>query len=127
MHVQNDGPPGDPDEAGTPGWELLFEPAEDEIVVRKDQGDIFHSNPGLADRLRRRQVDRVVVAGMQSEFCIQATSRGALKEGFAVLLPRGAHTTYDGETSAADVAEGVEKILEAEGVEVVNASAVQVV
>jgi nicotinamidase-related amidase len=127
VHVQNDGPSGDPDEPWTPGWELVFEPAEDEIVVRKDQSDTFAANPDLAGRLRSRHVEQVVVAGMQSEFCIEATSRGALREGFGVLLPRGAHATYDGEATAADVAEGVEKNLEAEGVDVVSASAVDFV
>lgn len=74
--------------------------------------------------MRSRRVGRIVVVGMQSEFCIQETSRGALREGFAVLLPRGAHATYDSETSAGQVAEGVERILEAEGVDVVSAAKV---
>ena len=99
VHVQNDGSSGDPDEPGIAGWELVFEPAEDEIVVRKDQSDTFAANPDLAGLLKDRQVERVVIAGMQSEFCIEATSRGAVREGFSVLLPRGAHATYDGETA----------------------------
>ena len=41
-----------------------------------------------------------------------------------MLLPRGAHATYDSETSAAQVAEGVEKVLDAEGVDVVDAATV---
>lgn len=41
VHVQNDGSSGDPDEPGTPGWELVFEPEDGEIVVRKDQCDSF--------------------------------------------------------------------------------------
>jgi nicotinamidase-related amidase len=124
VHVQNDGSSGDPDEPGIPGWELVFEPADEEIVVRKDQSDTFAANPHLAGLLKARDVDTVVIAGMQSEFCVQATSLGALREGFVVLLPRGAHATYDGDTSAREVSEGVEKNLQAAGVEVVDASAV---
>jgi nicotinamidase-related amidase len=124
VHVQNDGSSGDPDEPETSGLELVFEPSDDEIVVRKDQCDTFGANPDLAALLRGRQVDRVVIAGMQSEFCIEETSRGALREGFSVLLPRGAHATYDGEQSAAEVSEGVENVLEAVGVAVVDQSAV---
>ncbi len=120
VHVMNDGSHGDPDEPFTPGWELVFEPGEEEIVVRKDQSDTFAANPDLADTLRKRQVERVVIAGMQSEFCIEATSRGALAEGFKVSLPRGAHATYDGEESAADVSALSERSLEAEGVDVVG-------
>jgi nicotinamidase-related amidase len=54
-------------------------------VVRKEESDTFSSNPELARALRVRGVERVVVAGMQSEFCIEATSRGVLGEGFAVV------------------------------------------
>jgi streptothricin hydrolase len=124
VHVQNDGSPGDPDEPLSLGWELVFEPAGDEIVVRKDQSDTFAANPGLAGRLRDRHVERVVVVGMQSEFCIEATSLGALAEGFEVVLPRGAHATYDGEEGAAVVSSGVERALESQGVDVVGVSAV---
>jgi streptothricin hydrolase len=125
VHVLNDGPPGDPDEPFTPGWELVFEPGDAEIVVRKEQSDTFAANPGLADLLRERQVERVVIAGMQSEFCIEATSRGALAEGFKVSLPRGAHATYDGDQPAGDVSAQTETTLESEGVDVVVLSEVE--
>jgi nicotinamidase-related amidase len=128
VHVMNDGSPGDPDEPFTPGWELVFEPGDEEdeeIVVRKDQSDTFAANPGLADILRARHVERVVIAGMQSEFCIEATSRGALAEGFKVSLPRGAHATYDGDQSAGDVSAQTETTLESEGVDVVVLSEVE--
>ena len=65
VHVQNDGPPGDPDEPGTPGWELVFEPQEAENVVRKDDCEAFAANPDLAGSVRARQVERIVVAGVQ--------------------------------------------------------------
>jgi streptothricin hydrolase len=120
VHVQNDGPSGSVDEPHTDGWELVFAPLDDEVVVRKDECDTFLSNPDLGAVLRDRGVDRVVVAGLQSEFCIDATSRGALGEGFAVVLPRGAHATYDSEITAAEVSAQIERSLEAEGVEVVD-------
>ena len=120
VHVQNDGPPGSPDEPHTDGWELVFPPVAGELVVRKEESDTFASNPELAPVLRDRGVDRVVVAGMQSEFCIEATSRGALGEGFAVVLPRGGHATYDDETSAAQVSLATEEALGADGVELVD-------
>jgi nicotinamidase-related amidase len=125
VHVQNDGPPGSPDEPHTDGWELVFPPDAGELVVRKEESDTFASNPGLAASLRDRGVDRVVVAGMQSEFCVEATSRGALGEGFVVLLPRGGHATYDDETSAAEVSLASEEALGAEGVEIVNLDQVE--
>jgi nicotinamidase-related amidase len=120
VHVQNDGPPGSVDEPHSDGWELVFVPAEGETVVRKDESDTFASNPDLAQALRASGVDRVVVAGMQSEYCIDGTSRGALAEGFAVVVPHGGHATYDDEVTAVEVSLATETALQALGVEVVD-------
>jgi nicotinamidase-related amidase len=35
VHVQNDGPPGEPDEPGTDGWQLMFPVRADEPIVRQ--------------------------------------------------------------------------------------------
>lgn len=118
VHVKNDGRTGDPDEPGTPGWELVFTPLPGEPVVRKDAANTFESNPALADVLRAMGVDTVVVAGLQSELCVQATALGALERGFDVIVPAGAHTTYDGSEPAADIVERVTLELVAAGVEV---------
>jgi nicotinamidase-related amidase len=123
VHVQNDGTVGDPDEPHTEGWELVFAPTDDEVIVRKDESDTFAANAGLAASLRERGVETVVIAGMQSEFCIEATSRGALREGFVVLLPRGAHATYGAD--AVGVSASVEDELAADGVRVVDVAAVE--
>jgi nicotinamidase-related amidase len=121
VHVQNDGPPGSPDEPHTTGWELVLPPDTGEVVVRKEVGDAFAANPELALTLGERGVDQVIVAGLQSEFCIQETSRGAMKAGFKVFLPHGAHGTYDdGTSAAAEVANAVERELAADGVEVLG-------
>ena len=126
VHVQNDGGPEDPDHPFTPGWELVFEPASAEEVVRKNVSDAFSADPGLAGRLRAAGVDTVVVAGMQSEFCIQETALGALREGFAVVLPHDGHATYDeGSRDAAAVADEVERQLHEAGVAVLPASQVE--
>lgn len=117
VHVQNDGPPDSPDEPHTAGWELLVAPVDGELVVRKDQSDAFAANPTLAQELRVNGVERMVVAGLQSEYCIQATARGAARAGFAVVVPRGGHATYDdGPQSAADIAQSVEDQLSVEGI-----------
>lgn len=107
--VQNDGGAGDPDEPGMPGWELIWRARSGERVVRKDQPNTFASNPDLAGWLRERGVDTVVVAGMQSEFCVSATSLAAIDAGFTTILASGAHATYDTERSAGEIATDVER------------------
>jgi nicotinamidase-related amidase len=118
VHVQNDGAEGDPDLPDTPGWELVFSPAGEELVVRKDQPDTFAANPDLAGVLRQRGVERVVMAGMQSEYCIQATARAARAAGFDVVLAAGAHATYDDTAPAPEISAQVEEGLVLDGVQV---------
>lgn len=123
VQVQNDGGAGDPDEPFTRGWELvLAQPGE--IVVRKRVNDAFLETD-LASQLKALRVTDVILAGMQSEFCIEATSRGALEHGFAVTLAAGAHTTYDSGQSAQEIAQGVEESLLTTGVRAVPFAEVQ--
>jgi nicotinamidase-related amidase len=118
VHVQNDGRSGELDEPFTPGWELVFPPADGELVVRKREEDAF-SGTSLAAELRARDVEYVVVAGTLSNYCVQATARGALHNGFEVVLASGAHATYDEQESADVLAAEVEAVLAREGVWIV--------
>lgn len=62
-------------------------------------------------------MDTIVVFGIQSECCVLSTCRGALAEGFKVVLLKGAHSTYDTEEKTAREIEGdVNDALAAEGV-----------
>lgn len=116
IHVQNDGVPGDPDEPGTDGWQLVFPADAGELIVRKDQSDTFAANPALARELSAQQITEVVIAGMQSNYCVAESSRGALKEGLQAILASGAHATYDEGEPAAVISARIEQELANEGV-----------
>ena len=120
VHVKNDGGPGDPDEPGTNGWQLVFAPLPGEPVVRKDVGDTFEANPALADVLRAMGADMLVVLGLQSEYGVRDTARGALTRGLAVMLPADGHTTYDDGEPAAAISSRVTGELADEGALVVE-------
>jgi streptothricin hydrolase len=96
VHLQNDGPPGAVDEAGTAGWQLHLpaHPGANEIVIRKAKDDGFDAT-GLGDFLAERNVTSIAVCGVTSEMCILATARTALDRGYRVVLPHDAHSTYD--------------------------------
>lgn len=116
VHVLNDGAAGEPDEPFTPGWQPVFPAREEEPVFRKTEPDSFTS-PGLAGALALTGARGLVLAGFQSEFCISATARRALGEGYDVVLARGAHGTYpEGGATAAERAADVERGLEAAGI-----------
>jgi streptothricin hydrolase len=118
IHVQNDGSPGDPDEPGTDGWQLVFPAASGELIVRKDQPDTFAADPALAAELAAQEITEVVIAGMQSNYCVAESSRGALKQGLQAVLASGAHATYDEDEPASVISAQIERELAVEGVTV---------
>ena len=100
VFVQNDGPEGDVDEPGSDGWQLWFTPEAGDRVVRKTTQNVFESNPGLALELKDAGIVAVELIGMQSEYCVQASARGAKAAGFKVVLQPELHATFHDGTPA---------------------------
>lgn len=87
------------------GWQLserlATHPAD--VRLRKTAPDSFHRTE-LQRLLQARGVSRVVVCGLQSDYCIDSTTRGALAHGYPVVLAADAHATMDnGVLSAAQI------------------------
>jgi nicotinamidase-related amidase len=117
IHIRNNGGPDDPDAPGTPGWELVHDVAAGEHVIDKDECDAF-AGTRLAELVPASAT--LVVAGMQSEFCIRETALSALRRGYQVIVVRGAHATYDGEIPARDTSAAVEAELAEAGASVLG-------
>jgi nicotinamidase-related amidase len=81
---------------GTPGWQLVpgLRAAPSDLPVRKRTPDSFLRTP-LQALLAERAVQRLVVCGFASEFCIDTTVRSAAAKGYAVTVASDAHTTHD--------------------------------
>ncbi|MFB0514052.1 MAG: cysteine hydrolase family protein [Candidatus Bathyarchaeia archaeon] len=96
IYVQNNGDSGDPDEYGTPGWEIhsLVAPVEGDVVVQKQTPDAFHET-NLHHELESRGIKKLIIAGLQTEYCIDTTCRRAFILGYDVILVRDAHSTWD--------------------------------
>lgn len=79
---------------GSAGWQLAqglqVEPSD--LRVGKTTPDAFWKTD-LQARLRALGVTRLVVCGMQTEFCVDTTTRAALRHGYPVTLVRDGHTT----------------------------------
>lgn len=128
LHVRHDGGPGDPLERGTDGWEIhpAVAPRGDEPVIDKDRCSAFDQTD-LHARLSAQGIDRLIVAGMQTEFCIDTNCRAAHALGYAVVLVSDGHTTFDTPSlTAAQVVEHHTRILHWGGfVEPVSAAEVR--
>ncbi len=94
--VMNEGGPGDPDEPGSPGWMLQPElgPAGGDIVLAKHTPDAFMGTQ-LYELLEENEIERLVIAGMQTELCITQTCQRAHDLGYQVALVSDCHTTFD--------------------------------
>jgi isochorismate hydrolase len=66
----------------------------DDIHVRKTAPDSFHHTE-LQDILAARSIDELVICGLQSECCVDATTRRALALGYPVTLVSDGHSTMD--------------------------------
>jgi nicotinamidase-related amidase len=87
------------------GWQLdrRLAVGPDDVRLRKTACDSFHRTE-LQPLLQAHGVGRVIVCGLQSEFCVDSTVRGALARGYPVSLIADAHTTVDnGVLSAAQI------------------------
>ena len=86
---------------GAPGWAIhpAVAPHPGDTVVEKSASDGFHDTT-LRSELERLNVSGLVICGLQTEFCVDATARAALSAGYAVTLAADAHTTGDAVTPA---------------------------
>jgi nicotinamidase-related amidase len=102
IYIQNNGGPDEPDLPGTPGWEIHpdLAPRPDDIVIQKHTPNSFYQTP-LLETLRQRDITALVIAGMQTEYCIDTTTRQAAALDFAVTLVADGHSTYDTSTLTA--------------------------
>jgi nicotinamidase-related amidase len=77
-----------------PALDRSLVPAPADGVIGKDFCDSFLGTP-LEAWLKARAVRRLVVAGMQSDYCVDTSCRRAASLGYAVELVKDAHTTFD--------------------------------
>jgi nicotinamidase-related amidase len=82
---------------GSPGAQVIAElaPREGEIVSPKRAYGAFDET-GLAEQLRERGVDEVVITGQHTHICVRHSSYGALRNGFEVVVPRDAVCAFEG-------------------------------
>jgi len=89
----------------TPGWQIhpAVAPLPGERIITKKASDSFYGTP-LRSELDALGITDLVVAGLQSEQCVDTTCRRAISLDYDVTLVADGHTTWDtGELTAAQV------------------------
>lgn len=102
IYVRHGEGPGEPLAVGTDGWQIhpAIGPEAGERVIDKQTPDSFHET-GLQAELAALGVEHLVVAGIQTEMCVDTTCRRAFSLGYQVTLVQDAHSTLDSATLSA--------------------------
>lgn len=98
IYVQHCAGAGDSLHPGAPGWPIhpAIAPVGDELVVHKHHPDSFQDTI-LLHGLAARGIKHLIVAGIQTEYCVDTTCRRAYSLGYDVTLVQDAHSTWNTE------------------------------
>ncbi|WP_227495137.1 cysteine hydrolase family protein [Bacillus cereus] len=96
IYVQHNGPKDHPLEKDTDGWKVhaAIAPQEGDLVVEKTTPDSFYKT-NLNEVLQGKDIEHVIISGMQTEYCVDTTTRRAFSEGYKVTLVSDAHSTFN--------------------------------
>ncbi|WP_088066672.1 cysteine hydrolase family protein [Gottfriedia luciferensis] len=94
---------GSPLEYGSPGWEIQpdIAPIEGDIIIHKLTPDSFFKT-NLSEELTKREISHLVMAGIQTEICVDTTIRSAFGKGYEVTLVTDAHSTWNSNVLTAE-------------------------
>ncbi|BCB03682.1 cysteine hydrolase family protein [Bacillus sp. KH172YL63] len=96
IYIRHNGKKGSPLEKGTEGWRFheRIAPGTGALVVEKKTPDSFYRT-GLHQVLKEKQIEHLIVAGIQTEACVDTTCRAAFSLDYKVTLLSDAHSTFD--------------------------------
>lgn len=107
IYIQHDGGMGDELEHGTVGWTIYKEiaPLPDEKIFEKQYNSAFRKT-GLHEYLQEEGIKKIILCGMQTEYCLDVTCKVAFEYEYEVTIPQSTTTTFDNAfASGKDLAE----------------------
>ena len=98
----NDGPGGELT-PGVEGFEIYegFKPQSDERIFDKSYNSAFKET-GLLEYLRDKNEKEIIICGLQTEYCIDASIKCGFEYGFKIIIPAYANSTFDNSFMTAD-------------------------
>jgi len=81
---------------GTEEWEILSTLVikSSDLIISKTANDSFY-NTTLKDNLLKLGVDKIVITGCATDFCVDSTVKSALINDFNVTIISNGHTTSE--------------------------------
>ena len=88
---------------GNEGFEIYedFKPENNELIFDKTVNSSF-KNTGLLEYLKEKNEDTVIVVGLQTDYCIDATIKAGFEHGFKMIVPSNTNSTFDNKYMSAE-------------------------
>ncbi|HPJ02507.1 MAG TPA: cysteine hydrolase family protein [Candidatus Limiplasma sp.] len=88
---------------GSPQWQIgaAIAPLEGETIIEKHYSSTFKDTE-LEAHLQKQNIQTLIVCGMQTEYCVDATVKSAFEHGYKVYIPKYGTTTFDASIAPAD-------------------------
>ena len=89
---------------GTEGYEIYdrFKPTECERIFDKKVNSAFNGT-GLLEYLKDKKEDTIIVVGLQTEYCMDATIKCGFEHGFKMIVPANTNSTYSNKFLSSEV------------------------
>ena len=102
IYFQHDDGPGTGFSIGDEDFEIAVQvtPADREKVFVKNINTCF-GNKEFVDYIKNE--DTLMIVGLQTNFCIDATVKSAFERGYKVIIPQGANSTFDNDYMTGEV------------------------
>ena len=96
IYIQHDAGKGTGFSKGDEGFEIVgkVKPLNHEKVFVKTINSSF-SNIEFTKYLAQSNDKELMIVGLQTEFCIDATIKSAVERGYKIYVPKGANSTFD--------------------------------
>jgi nicotinamidase-related amidase len=96
IYVRHDDGVGNELTKGTEGFEIFeeFKPINGEKIFDKNVNSAFKGT-GLLEYLRNKSEKELIVVGLQTDYCIDATIKCGFEHGFHIIVPAYANTTVN--------------------------------
>lgn len=81
---------------GNKGFEIYedFKPENNELIFDKTVNSAF-KDTGLLEYLKEKREDTIIIVGLQTDYCIDATIKAGFEHGFKMIVPENTNTTFD--------------------------------
>ena len=103
VFVQHDAGPGSSMSVGDEAFEIIdrIAPKEGEKVFIKTINSCF-GNRDFKQYMKQQTDRRLMIIGLQTNYCIDATVKSAFERGYEVIIPEGTNSTFDNDYMSAE-------------------------